>query len=188
MRLTIQPLLAVNPQEIAQVVPMLSDTFGFDDIIMEQPLMEIPMELFERRRFQYSAQGLLELVSRAGKGRNRISLGVIEADIYHPGLNFVFGLARPGEAAVISLCRLRPEYYGPRADAELFRMRVVKEASHELGHVLGLDHCRSFSCVMFFSNSIADTDRKSHEFCRSCKERLSSSESHSNGNLRRIQR
>jgi archaemetzincin len=48
----------------------------------------------------------------------------------------------------------------------------VKEAVHELGHMFGLDHCSDLRCVMHFSNSLADTDRKGRDFCPSCRARL----------------
>jgi Peptidase family M54 len=74
-------------------------------------------------------------------------------------LNFVFGIAQSrGRAAVISLCRL-----GLGADPPLRRERVLKEAVHELGHTLGLNHCPDAKCVMHFSNSLADTDRIRYE-------------------------
>jgi predicted Zn-dependent protease len=48
-------------------------------------------------------------------------LGIVDVDIFVLGLNFVFGeAARPGRAALISLWRLRPEFYGDPSDTELF--------------------------------------------------------------------
>ena len=96
-------------------------------------------------------------------------LGVVNVDIFVPGLNFVFGEAQcPGEAALISLWRLKPEFYGASEDRELFLERAVKEAVHEVGHTLGLRHCPRASCVMYFSNSIMETDRKRSTFCERC--------------------
>ncbi|MGB9842483.1 MAG: matrixin family metalloprotease, partial [Candidatus Bathyarchaeales archaeon] len=74
----------------------------------------------------------------------------------------------PGKAAIISLWRLKPEFYGDTPDMTLFSARVLKEAVHELGHTLGLRHCSRGSCVMYFSNSIIDTDRKQSLFCDQC--------------------
>jgi archaemetzincin len=75
------------------------------------------------------------------------------------GLNFAFGLATDRKA-LISLERLRPEFYWMPEDDDLFECRALKEAMHELGHVLGLNHCPDRNCVMYFSNSIPDTDVK----------------------------
>lgn len=44
----------------------------------------------------------------------------------------------------------------------------MKEAVHELGHTFGLVHCIDPKCVMFFSNSLADTDNKNTKFCKKC--------------------
>lgn len=95
-------------------------------------------------------------------------LGVTDCDPDAESLHFVFGLAEsPGRAAVISLARLRQTDDAARQSA-----RAVKEAVHELGHMFGLDHCSDLRCVMHFSNSLADTDRKGRDFCPSCRARL----------------
>ena len=52
---------------------------------------------------------------------------------------------------------------------KIFYGRIIKESVHELGHVFGLRHCENRKCVMHFSNSIEDTDIKTHVFCKNCK-------------------
>ena len=100
-------------------------------------------------------------------------LGVVDVDIFAPGLNFVFGEADiTGGKAIISLQRLRQEFYGLSQDQDLFQERVLKEAVHELGHTYGLMHCLNPACVMHFSNSLHDTDLKGWNFCPTCKVRL----------------
>ena len=115
---------------------------------------------------------LAELAAARPHGEEMI-LGVTGVDLTAPGLNFVFGLADPrSRAAVISLARLYPEFYGQPRDPRRFKARAIKEAVHELGHLLGLDHCPDPACIMSFSNSLADTDRKGPGFCELCRDLL----------------
>ena len=96
-------------------------------------------------------------------------LGVTDVDLYVPNYNFVFGEAVcPGKAALISLYRLKPEFYGEPPNKQVFRERVAKEAVHAIGHALGMPHCKNPNCVMFFSLSIVDTDKKGISFCNDC--------------------
>lgn len=127
----------------------------------------LPEHAFNARRRQYDARVFLAQIAAAvRKGR---VLGVTAVDLFVPDLNFVLGLAEsPGRAAVISLARLR------HADAAVFRARAVKEAIHEIGHTMGLRHCADSRCVMHFSNTLADTDRKTAEFCGRCRRILES--------------
>ena len=87
-----------------------------------------------------------------------------------PGLNFIFGLASK-KIVIISITRLYEEFYGYKKNNQLFNKRVLTEAVHELGHAYGLNHCKNPYCVMFFSNSLVDTDRKGHKFCDDCKKK-----------------
>ena len=94
-------------------------------------------------------------------------MGILDADAYAPGLNFIFGQARkPGRFALVALPRLRQSLHGPDAEAP-FRTRVLKESVHELGPTFGFEHCADPKCVMHFSNSVGDTDGKDATFCRS---------------------
>ena len=124
-------------------------------------------------RSQYPGAPLLAALAAARPPGEEVILGVTGVDLTAPGLNFVFGLADPrGRAALISLARLYPEFYGQPRDPGLFKARAVKEAVHELGHLLGLGHCPDLACVMSFSNSLADTDKKGPGFCQQCRERF----------------
>ena len=100
-------------------------------------------------------------------------LGVTALDLFVPRLNFVFGLAELQQnCAIISVARLDPRFYNQAPDLALLQERALKEAIHELGHLLGLPHCRDSRCIMFFSNTLADTDRKGPGFCRACRGKI----------------
>jgi len=120
---------------------------------------------------QYLADGLLGEFPPVIREPGAVLLGVTEADLFSPGLNFVFGIAGRGKA-LISTSRLLREYSGRGPDAEVFRRRVLVEAVHELGHAIGLAHCEYPGCVMYFSNWIGDTDRKGPGFCFRCARKL----------------
>jgi archaemetzincin len=133
----------------------------------------LPSGAYDPRRRQYRAEAFMPLLAPFRTGNNGLVLGVTGVDLFVPELNFVFGLAEPRQkSAIISLARLQPEFYGLPADPNLFKERALKEAIHELGHLLGLGHCPNPTCVMFFSNSLADTDRKGQGFCNKCRKLL----------------
>ncbi len=125
-----------------------------------------------QHRGQYLASLLLAALPPPVRLDDRV-LGVVGEDIFAPGLNFVFGEAEiKGRRALISLARLRQEFYGLPKDEDLFLERVLKEAVHEIGHTYQLGHCEDSTCVMHFSNSLHDTDLKGWNFCHTCQKRV----------------
>lgn len=124
----------------------------------------LPRTAYVQPRGQYRAELLLALVSGYDAPHG---LGITHRDLFAQDLNFVFGIASPSGTCLVSTARLLTG-----ADDSLFRSRLLKEAVHELGHTLGLGHCSDPFCVMRFSNSLADTDRKSDGYCDRCRVRL----------------
>lgn len=134
-----------------------------------QESMKIPKEFCNPMRHQYISDKILNFLFENFKGR---VLAITDEDLYTENLNFVFGQARlAGSEAIVSTHRLDPKFYR-QEDQALFTERVVKECIHEVAHMLGLKHCSNSKCVMNFSNTIADVDKKSKELCESCKFQL----------------
>lgn len=128
-------------------------------------------EAFDSRRNQYHSTRIIAMLEKQIQSTplDRL-LGITDYDIYAPGMNFVFGEARlPGRVGVVSTYRLKPTGLERH---RLYTERVVKEAVHELGHTLGLNHCEDNSCVMHFSESLEDTDNKSSALCDTCRRAL----------------
>jgi len=150
----------------------LEETFNFQVERLEK--IELPSEAFNPSRNQYCSSLILKKMHKIlTLEKQEKVLAVVDVDLYIPNLNFVFGEAElGGQLAIISLSRLRQSFYGLKENRELFLERAVKEAVHELGHTFGLGHCPDPGCVMHFSNSLLDTDKKSASFCGRCQQKL----------------
>ncbi len=134
--------------------------------------LEIPPAAHNPSRNQYNADLILNRVIHRITGENKV-LALLDVDLYVPDKNFVFGLAQYlGRIAVVSLKRLNPTFYGASPNNRLMLERATKEAIHELGHAFGLEHCLNRACVMSFSNSILDVDRKGTTLCKNCRRKL----------------
>jgi archaemetzincin len=134
-------------------------------------VLPVPKLAFDKRRNQYSSSVVLSEIRAYASKHEKFHgvLGVVDADIFVPELNYVFGEAyTPGNAALISLWRLKPKFYGENAGSDVLLLRALKESIHEVGHMLGLPHCPRSLCVMHFSNSIFDTDKKQSLLCDQC--------------------
>jgi len=122
-----------------------------------------PAKFLNIFRGQYRADSLAVYLSREFEIPGK-RVFVVDGDGYVEGLNFVFGLALPEyQTAVVFTERLK----GRR-----FEERLAKEITHESGHLYGLGHCANPLCVMSFSNSVIDVDRKGATFCPRCRARI----------------
>ena len=121
---------------------------------------------YDVMRGQYHSTALLQRLASRRVDQGRHLLGISGADLYVPILTFVFGEAQlAGNCAVVSLHRLREEFYGLPANREVEGERLLKVAVHELGHTLGLKHCPDWQCVMASAHSVERVDQKKAYFC-----------------------
>jgi len=157
----------VDEDALAAIETCLWQSFGFE--ILRSPPLGEPAFAFDIQRKQHSSVLVLrDVLGRIPPDALRV-LAITEKDLFIPMLSFVFGQAQVnGRAAVVSLARLRQEFYGLPPNRTLFLARSMKEAVHEMGHTFGLTHCVDSSCPMSLSNAIAHVDRKRTEFCRNC--------------------
>jgi archaemetzincin len=167
-KILIVPVGSIDSDILRNVSASLIETFHCSVDIGEE--IPVPHGSYHAVRRQYHSTRILkELQAIRGRDIERV-LGVADVDLYVPELNFVFGEADLSSGVtVISVARLRQEFYGQAQNRELLMERCVKEAIHELGHTYGLGHCPEPGCIMFFSNSLKDTDFKGPGFCSVCK-------------------
>lgn len=126
-------------------------------------------------RRQYHSTAILERLQLLADDDIRL-LGVTGFDLYVPVLTFVFGEAQlEGRCALVSLHRLREDFYGLPASNDLLHERLLKEAAHELGHTFGLRHCSDWRCVMASAHGVERLDVKTSEFCPACRASIAAS-------------
>jgi archaemetzincin len=171
MKVGILQVGQVAPEVLAGIQQGLAKAFPDTTATVIKDPLPIPQSAFDKKRNQYNSTLILnEVRGFAAKNDDFHSvLGVVDVDIFTFGLNYVFGEAYTlGNAALISLWRLKPQFYKDKPDIALYVLRVLKEAIHEVGHTLGVKHCMWSLCVMHFSNSIFDTDKKQSLLCDEC--------------------
>ena len=143
---------------------------NYESSVREFPSKYIAQAYNERRR-QVDIKRLIE----SFRGEYNVKSNVVDIillyrDLYIDGRNYIFSATHvASKTIIISLFRL---LYGLNLgnpdDESLFRERLYKEVIHELGHLIGLDHCIDDSCVMSFSSDIAHLDRKNPLLCDRC--------------------
>ena len=169
MKITLKPLGNIADE----IMEELKDRVGgiFHCPVEIKPGSSDLAQAYNPERKQYFSSKLLAFLEKVE--REERVVGIADVDLYVPRLNFVFGEADiVSGKAIVSLFRLRQEYYGLAPDEALFLQRATKEIVHELGHTFGLGHCPSNKCVMHFSNSLADTDLKEAHFCTKCRPKI----------------
>ena len=154
IRVTVIPM-----GDVEDALPAL-DALSRDIVFETTGPREPPIEGYSTKRQQYLGKAFLDDVRPLGYAR---AIALTDLDLYEPDLNFIFGLAETcGKVCVVSTAKLR------HPNKKIFHERVRKEVVHELGHTLGLFHCKSSGCVMRFSNNLADVDSKGQWFCGRC--------------------
>ena len=132
-----------------------------------------PEFAFHGERQQYHSSEILARMQSYVTSDSWRILGVTAVDLYIPILTFVFGEAQiGGPCAVVSLHRLRQEFYGLPRDKNILNQRLLKEAVHEVGHTVNLTHCDDYNCAMAPSHAVEWIDLKEGWFCVPCRERI----------------
>jgi archaemetzincin len=118
-------------------------------------LPPIPLfpETLHPGRDQYDGDRIIARLADRLPADALVLVGITKEDLTSGSLNFVFGVGSlSSRTGVYSLRR----YETP--DGTLFLRRALKLMTHESGHILSIEHCAAFECVMQGANSLAEDD------------------------------
>jgi len=154
------PFGVLDPLAVSIVGANIQVVLGlFSDI---RPARAKPDFAYMPVRNQYDASKILKSLSAETDGAP-LKLGLTQSDLSIPILTYVFGESQlGGKAAVISLHRLFD------LDRQVVYSRAAKIGIHEVGHLLGLEHCWETGCLMRFSKQLEQLDRLPLRFCSVC--------------------
>jgi archaemetzincin len=139
------------------------------DIGPERPK---PDYAYQHGRRQYDTSKIIKALS-SDTSRVPLSLGITRYDICTPILSFVYGESQlGGRSALISLYRITDE------KIDVTCTRAAKIGLHEVGHLLGIGHCRTGDCLMCFSSTLDKLDQLKLWFCDACTYEISRSLRH----------
>ncbi len=138
--------------DVADLRAGLEDCYGtFGLRVEERGYLYVP---FSGPRL--NASRLLKHLDRAVEREK--ALWLVDSDLLYPGFGAVFGCCT--DRVALLCASLDPE-------------ALAKEARHEVGHLLGLGHCRE-TCVMSLSRTESGAKEKPSALCASCAARLRS--------------
>lgn len=142
------------------VAAHLETVIGLNAKVM--PARPRPDYAYQPGRRQYDALKIINTLASTADPPP-LTLGITHCDICTPILSFVFGESQlGGRAALISLHRITNQRM------EITFSRAAKIGLHEVGHLLGIGHCRSAGCVMHFSDNLDRLDQMNLRFCSAC--------------------
>jgi len=135
--------------------------------------MKVPEESYNVVRGQHYASVILNKLERVKANQREFILGLLEEDIYLPDEPYVVGHSDTvSRTAVVSLFRIRQEFYGlPEDDKKVFS-RAFKQSIFHLSPLFGLTSCRNPRCVNYYSQKMFDIDTKGTKFCDICLRQL----------------
>jgi archaemetzincin len=156
-----------DPEVLATIEVCFARQFAFE--IRRAKQFPDPDYAYDVKAEQYSSTLIVkELVRNCPPDAVRF-FAITERDLFIPMLTFVFGQAQlGGPVGLVSLARLRQEFYRLPPNRALLVARSTKEALHEMGHTFGLVHCPDRECTMSLAINIQQLDRKGTAFCDSC--------------------
>ena len=163
----VRPLGNVDPSHIECVKHSLESFYKVKCVVLPQdPLTK---DLLSISGTRYDANKIL---NRFNSKNNTIIITEKDITTEHRGYKEwgVLGLGyRPGTTCVVSTFRMKKN-----VTEQKLHDRLIKVSIHEVGHNLGLDHCKhDIHCMMNDARgTISQIDKEKIWFCKNCKEKI----------------
>ncbi len=178
----IQPYSGFGESHIQKIKSKIEENYGFAVYVAKRK--KIPQAAFVNIKSpRYRADSMILFLKRSKPDSIDFVLGLCSQDIsttkkdkkgkmLQPASKYedwgLFGLGYvPGPSCIVSSYRLGSK-------PQLLESRLIKVSLHELGHNLGLPHCKSSpKCVMRdAAETIRTVDQVDDELCVKCKSRI----------------
>lgn len=155
------PIGQVDALAVSVVAANLQTLLGLKTSV--QNARPDPEYAYIATRQQFDALKIIKELSQEARAVY-FRLGFTNLDICTPILTFVFGESQlGGSTALVSINRLQGN------GTDLAYERAAKISLHEVGHILGLEHCWELRCLMHFSRDVAQLDSLPLSFCETCQ-------------------
>ena len=135
-----------HPAHLWSIKVAIEECYGpFGLKVQEWGYLHVP---FQRPRLN-AAKLLKYLGLSAGKD---LSFWLLDGELYYPEIGGLFGCSTDRSAMLSAMGEFHI---------------LMKESLHEVGHLLGLDHCTDV-CIMNLSCSVEQAEEKSFYLCKGC--------------------
>lgn len=124
-----------------------------------------PPRAWKKERKQYDADAILLHLKNVVPDDGLVCVAILDEDLFTPGLNFIFG-----EGSLVHRVGAYSfhRFGGDDVKDPLYKERCFKLVAHEVGHILGMEHCVYFECVMNGANSLDEDDKAPLHLCPVC--------------------
>lgn len=155
----------------------ITEFYGFNVVVGKNKSVP-PSFVNHEKGYRYSADSMLKHLKTLKPDSGALILGITERDVFitkringeikKPESKYrvwgIFGLAqRPGQTCIVSTYRLQHN------NKQKYEERLTKVVLHEIGHNLGLKHCKDKKCFMTDAvESIGTIDNTTMNMCNEC--------------------
>ena len=169
--IAIQPFTGF-PEKLTNLLASKIKVYYKAKVVVLNPI-NLPSSAYYAPHARYRADTLIAILKKTKPATCKYIIGLTTKDISCTKGDIpdwgIFGLGyRPGPSSVVSTFR-----YKKGVSEQVFHDRFLKICLHEIGHNLGLAHCKSPGCMMNDAKGkISTVDNAKMDLCNNCKQRI----------------